>query len=290
MTKNFKMGWLPDYPDIHDYTSRHKIIEPILAKAGICGYSQEDAIPTIVNLREWCPPIEDQEGLGSCTAQAGVGLWEYYQKRAFGDCIDGSRLFLYKVTRNLMHLVGDTGAYCRTTMGALVLFGIPPEEYHPYTDKAPDFDREPSAFCYAFAQNYQSIKYFRIDVPGATTVDHLKQVKTFLAKGMPMMFGFTVYSSIWDVGGDGRIPYPHDERAIGGHAMVVVGYNDAIEIKNPNGGEITVGAFLIRNSWGKGWGDNGYGWLPYKYILSSLARDFWAIIKNEWVATEKFGL
>lgn len=282
MSKNFRMGWLPDYPDIHDYTRGHKLIKPLLARV------KDNIVPSSIDLREWCPPVEDQEDLGSCTAQAGVALVEYYEKRAFGNYIDASRLFLYKVTRNLMHLIGDTGAYCRLTMGAMVLFGIPPEEYHPYTDKKPEFDREPSAFCYAFAGNYQTIKYFRIDIPGATTVDHLKQIKIFLRNGFPQMFGFTVYSSIWDVRKDGKIPYPHDERAIGGHAMVIVGFDDSVEIRNPQGGKTTIGAFLIRNSWGKEWGQDGYGWLPYKYVLSSLARDFWAIIKNEWVETKNF--
>lgn len=282
MTANFKMGWLPDYPDIHDYSSAHKLIKPLLAKV------RGNALPDMVNLMEWCPPIEDQRGLGSCTAQAGIALVEYYQKRAFGDYIDGSRLFLYKTTRNLIHFVGDTGAYLRSTMGALVLFGVPPEEYYPYTDKKPDFDREPPAFCYAFAQNYQAIKYFRIDVPGRTTVDHLQQTKIFLANGFPQMFGFTVYSSIRDVGGDGKIFYPYNERAIGGHALVIVGYNDSMAIENPRGGETTIGAYLVRNSWGNGWGQGGYGWLPYKYVLSGLARDFWAIIKNEWIETKNF--
>ncbi len=44
---------------------------------------------------------------------------------------------------------GDTGSFLRTTMGALSLFGVPPEEYWAY-DVA-DFDKEPTAFCYAFA-------------------------------------------------------------------------------------------------------------------------------------------
>lgn len=69
--------------------------------------------------------------IGSCTANAGVGLVEYFERRAFGKHLDASRLFLYKVTRNLLHLTEDTGAYLRTTMAAMALFGVPPKNTGP---------------------------------------------------------------------------------------------------------------------------------------------------------------
>jgi len=119
---------------------------------------------------------------------------EYFEKKAFRKHIDASSLFLYKTTRNLMHQTGDIGAYLRTTMGALVLFGVPPEEYWPYSITG--FDQEPPSFCYAFAQNYQSLTYYRLDPPGISRNDLLGQIKANLAGGLPSMFGFTVYSSI----------------------------------------------------------------------------------------------
>ena len=283
------MGWLPDYPDFRDYTPEHRIIESMLKKAKV-EESAKVNLPASVDLREWCPPIENQGELGSCTANAGVGIVEYFEKRVFGKYIDASRLFLYKATRNMLHWTGDTGAFLRTTMGALVLFGVPPEEYWPYV--IADFDKEPPAFCYAFAQNYQAISYYRLDPPGISKDILLSRIKTYLAAGLPSMFGFTVYTSISQAATTGKMPYPTPgEKIVGGHAIVAVGYDDKMKIKNTNPQTVeTTGALLIRNSWGTEWGNKGYGWLPYRYVLEELAIDWWSLIKNEWVDTGVFNL
>ena len=281
------MGWLPDYPDFRDYTTEHAAISPLLKKIGLTG-SHTKSLPESADLRAWCSTIEDQGSLGSCTAQAGASMVEYFAHRSMDRYTDVSRLFLYKVTRNLMRQKGDTGAFIRTTMGALVLFGVPPELYWPYKEK--DFDKEPPAFCYAFAQNYQAISYYRLDAAGLKKNEVLQAIKSNLAAGLPSMFGFSVFSSISQAGENGQIPYPMPgEKILGGHAVMAVGYDDKIEIANTNpDGPTRKGAFLIRNSWGPAWGLEGYGWLPYEYLLKGLAIDWWSIIKNEWIETGDF--
>jgi C1A family cysteine protease len=110
---------------------------------------------------------------------------------------------------------------------------------------------------------------------------------------LPSMFGFTVYSSYVQAGSNqGKIPFPvSGDKRVGGHAIMVVGYDDGMKIQNaaPGAAE-TTGAFMIRNSWGTSWGDQGYGWLPYEYVLRSQADDWWSIMKSEWVDTHNFGL
>jgi C1A family cysteine protease len=250
-------------------------------------------LATSVDLRSWCSPIENQGQLGACTAHAAVGIVEYFERRGFNKYIDGSRLFVYKTTRNLLGVTGDTGAWLRNTMGAMVLCGIPPEHYWPYTDRKPDFDKEPTSFVYAVADNYEAVKYFCHDPQGANVppANVLNTVKTWLAAGVPSMFGFYGFPSFDQADIKGGIPYPcPGERAQWGHAIAAVGYDDAKKITNRKCNKTTTGALLIRNSWGTSWGDNGYGWLPYDYVLNRLALDFWSLLSMGWVETGQFGL
>ena len=189
-----------------------------------------------------------------------------------------------------MGVEGDTGAYLRSTMGALVLCGVPPEEQWPYTDSAWEFDEEPTPFVYAIADNFEAINYFRHDPVNTSGPETLVSVKKWLVTGIPAMFGFYVFDSFQDCNTPGGIPFPGpDDKTQGGHAIVAVGYDDDKMIMNNKTGEATEGALLIRNSWGTEWGDAGYGWLPYKYVESGLASDFWSLLSMEWVDTGRFG-
>jgi C1A family cysteine protease len=177
---------------------------------------------------------------------------EYFERRAYGKHIDASRLFLYKVTRKMLNFKGDTGGFLMSVMGALTLFGVPPEEYWPYDVEK--YDREPPAFCYSFAKNYQAIKYVGLDPTGIAKDGLLKSIKDSISVGLPCMFGFTVYNSIQQSSATGKIPYQCEgEKVEGGHAIMAVGYDDKMSIKNEMCDKETKGALLIRNSWSVEW-------------------------------------
>ena len=179
-----------DLNDIRDFTPETKQVKELLVEADglelkrnsrdsldIKVRISKGVIPSQIDNRKWCSPVENQGNLGSCTAHAGTSLYEYMERKAYGSAgkyIDGSRLFLYKTTRFLQGQegIGDSGAYIRTTLGAIRMFGIPPEEYWPYTDKDPEFDLEPPTLVTAMAQNWQSVKQFRLDYSEDTDAKH----------------------------------------------------------------------------------------------------------------------
>lgn len=282
-------GWLPLRPDLRDYTKEQVDIKALSKKLGIGSGKKQSA--TSIDLRKYCSVVENQGSLGSCTAHAAAGIVEYYEKRAFNKHLEASRLFIYKTTRNLMQVTGDAGGWLRCTMGSLVMCGVPVEKYWPY--KVDNFDIEPDSFVYSVAHNYSAIKYFRHDPQGANISYQvvLDSVKKYLEGGIPSMFGFWGFSSFDKSDVKGGIPYPAEgESAQWGHAIVAIGYDDNKKITNTSNNKSTTGALLIRNSWGKEWGEKGYGWLPYDYVLNNLALDFWSLISMDWVDSGQFGI
>ena len=123
---------------------------------------------------------------------------------------------------------------------------------------------KPSNICYEQAKHHKSVKYHRL-------VNNIDTLKSCLEQGYPFIFGFAVYDSFEStkMSNTGMMEMPKQEdKSLGGHAVLAVGYNDEKEY------------FIIRNSWGSNWGDNGYFYMPYKYILNKkLASDFWTIQK-----------
>ncbi len=272
------LGWQRDLPDHRDYHPLHAQVAtqfaPLVDPAG-----QVVVIPETVDWREYCSPVRDQQSLRSSTAQACIGLLEYFEQRSTGNRCTLSSLFLYKTTRRLLHWEGDTGASLRSTWKALVRFGVPPEEYLPYD--VSKYETEPDPFLYSCARRFPGLQYVRLDAPWAPPEQTIHTVKAYLAAGFPCAFGFPVGDC---PGADGNIPWPRQTDGFrGGQAVVAVGFDDQRRISSA-----PKGALLIRNSWGPQWGEAGYGWLPYEYLLHHLAVDFWTLLKRDWLESGEF--
>jgi len=248
---NYKIaryGWLPDLPDHRD----HLYAAPVEWLA---------ALPAQADLRVQCPPVYDQGQLGSCTANAIAGAIEFDRlKQKLAD-FTPSRLFIYYNERAIERTVDtDGGAQIRDGIKSVARLGDCPESEWPYV--IAKFKARPPKQCYTDAFKYRVVSYQRL-------VPALSQLKGCLASGYPFVFGFTVYESFESASvartGHASLPHP-GERAIGGHAVVGVGFQDAKQW------------FIVRNSWGSRWGLKGYFTLPYAYLTDeNLASDFWTI-------------
>ena len=220
-------------------------------------------LPPMVDLRSKCPAVYDQGELGSCTANAIGAAYQYNEiKQGSKNVFVPSRLFIYYNERKMEGSIGeDAGAAIADGISSVHTVGVCDEKDWPYIISK--FSTVPPQPLYQKAQNHKTGQYKRIQ-------QNLAQIKTALSNGSPVVFGMTVYASFESdsVARNGVVPMPsNNDECLGGHAILIVGYRDSDK------------KFIVRNSWGSGWGDKGYFYLPYQYVTdSNLCSDFWSII------------
>ena len=159
---------------------------------------------------------------------------EYYQRKAYGRHINASRSFLYKTTRKLGGFTGDSGAFLRTTIGAMAVFGVVPEQYWPY--KIADFDKRARRRSGTrLAQSFQSLVYYRL-APAVRTAAPMvlkpDQVAPRVADAGHVPAS-RCSSPSTTAKQRGKIPLSREQRgrSVGGHAVMAVGYDDALKIQ-----------------------------------------------------------
>lgn len=223
-----------------------------------------------VEPRNEMPAVYDQGQLGSCTGNAVAGAVHY------NNILDGvdfgvpSRLFIYWWERYFEGTVSyDSGAYGHDGFRCVHHKGVPPEELCPYNINF--FKDKPSSEAITEAEKHKVGKYVHPGLPLYRSIeDRTQALKSLLSNKQTVAFGFTVYESFESrkVSETGIVPVPSaGEMAVGGHEVLLIGY-----LKDyPDHG-------LVRNSWGAGWGQEGYCLMPWEIISNTKYASDWRSI------------
>ena len=243
-------GWSPDIPDARD--------KPYIPSPDLVATNE-------VDLRSDCPTVYTQGQINSCSANAVAGAIAYNLRKQQNKRFLPSRLFIYYTARAIIYetnVLSDSHASLRDCIKAVVQLGAPPEKVWPYD--ANRVTKRPDRDAFEKARELTIASYFRVE-------QNLAHMRLCLAAGYPFCFGITIYESFKNVQNKGEnkgfVSMPDgSERAVGAHAGLAVGYDNSKTI------------FIARNSWGAKWGDRGYYYIPYDYLLNqNLASDFWMI-------------
>ncbi len=255
-------GCLPQPPDERDYKALARL--PAI-----------EILPPYVDLRSFAPPVRNQGALGACVAFACTSLREFMVRRQVYHLSQDTRLihlsplYNYLKARQLMgdeFLGKDSGAYIRNGVKALAKFGCATELEWPYDPAR--FAEAPPDYAEAWADVFKIWAY--------SSINTLAEMKLALAHG----FGFVMAVKIFDNVFNGLFPLPlpggflplptPSSVLISLHALAFYGYRDDPDVA---GG----GYFMFPNSWGREWGLNGWGFLPYQYVLEGHTQDAWMV-------------
>ena len=225
-------------------------------------------LPAKVDLRIYMTAVENQQTLSSCTANATAGAFEYLAKKHLKNrAFEVSRLFIYYNARlRAGSEIKDAGSHIQYAIDSLHKLGSCTEEVWPYElRKVNNKPHEPS---------YDEAVNFKVQKSAKVGLD-LKSWKQCLTEGYPIIFGIALFKDFDDASKNkGIVPMPSPDEASraahGLHAMLCVGYSDIDEM------------FIIRNSWGDKWGDKGYCYMPYDYVINSKMNmdDSWMIART----------
>ena len=227
------------------------------------------AMPAKYDLLDLMPAVYDQGDKGECVIHSGSAMVEAVWKKEGLPLFMPSRNFWYNNCRNAdsTPLSNDSGTTNRTAWSVLKRFGVCEEELWPYDDY--HFDTEPTAECYTAAIKHEAVRYGQVQ-------QNPLAMKAALLANQPIQIGFSVYTYFesTQMAKDGVLSYPKFyESMLGGHSVLVCGYDDTIPTNDGNG------AFLVRNSWSANWANAGNFWMSYKYALSQLSSDFWTLFQ-----------
>jgi C1A family cysteine protease len=241
MQRNFKFGCKKDKRDDRDYLMRAYL--PLIK------------MPSKIDFTSTMTPVRNQGDEGTCVAFSSVaGMKEYQEQQDWKKYMELSPRYLYSLCKQMDGHPDEEGTEIRCAMKVLKDDGVCGEKFWPYTPHQTD---KPKAGYGKDALRFKELSYARL-------LD-LDEVKLCLASKGPCVIGISCFSGIMTTK-TGKVPMPKaGEQPLGGHAICVVGYDDATKLVK------------FKNSWSEQWGDSGYGYLPYAYI-DKYMNDAWSAV------------
>lgn len=206
-------------------------------------------LATSADLRKYFSVIKDQGEQGACASFSLVSVFEYFLSNEISKTEDLSEAFVYY---NARERAGDTnsdsGATLQNIIKTMTDNGVCVEELCPYNEK--EYSQKPTEEAYSDGAKRKVIS--ALNVP-----TDVNTIKSAINEGYPVVASFRVFDSLAKSTA-GFVSMPTEKERSSDkedyHAMVICGYSDK------------QGYFIVRNSWGKDFGDNGYCYIPYAYI------------------------
>ncbi len=217
--------------------------------------STKNPLPEAANLQKFAPTVGDQGHQGSCVAWSSAYAARTIEEAARSGADPNSLRFSPSFLYNQIGLENCDGSYIERAMEFMTKSGSIPYDQFPYSDQ--DCSKQPDQQQLEQARQYKMRGFNRLTPGDRNNVIDLHAIKENIAQGAPVVIGMQVGGTYMQpmLGKDLWTPTDEDRSLLGfgGHAQCVVGYDD----------RKYGGAFLLMNSWGPQWGNNGFAWVRY---------------------------
>lgn len=225
------------------------------------------ALPASIDRRHQWWTIGDQEDTGSCVGWAtaeGVVRYHMVKARKLGKSERLSPRFVWMASKETDEFttlpesfIEGAGTSLKAAMDIARKRGVVTDKMLPFHIATKMYTGDENAF-YAEAAQRKISAYFNLQ-------RNLTKWRSWLASHGPIMAGVSV-DATWDnaTATRGKLDKFQPGTIRGGHAISVVGYR-------------TDGRFIIRNSWGTGWGDKGFGYATPVYIAAAFFNESYGV-------------